>query len=640
MLGCHPGSGLELRTRPAPPVRPEKYRVLLNTEFFVALHEFLNIDLYSQGWYAIRLRFDAPPSAEAWPCRVVSKESQPRVSTSTAQTGSGGVAAGWELEESTRSFRSKVFQIRFCHEQVLLDEVVCFRLTTDFWESVEDMEVAMHVELLFQEADKVNPRIAPEPLALTLITSRQINIVSPTRSVHEYLPLVFEEGFLSCLKLSVHSVLMGFTSSVCKGSKGPPTPKEPLAPEKRDSNLEDLMAEEAEAQIQDQPGRNSVHGMSQRDLNERLGWAHLPSISKFPSHFGGMASLGRLSIPDPEISVSPAMSPVSMALKRGRLVQLSGQEVVDTVYFPPQMGTDIALQEVDSAHPLPSMLRSAPVGYEETPLGRQVHAAQDLRARAAILHGALIRPLLDSYNELVAHLNDLPFACFAPQSLETLRSVMLSGAACFNSSPGMVDGMGSMIIGSFANTAWGTPAKGKRPVRLPSLELSRVLDEHCPLLDTMSPLGQRRYSASQVGQDGVENELTAAIEAGQLLGYVGADHFLVGFNEGCTPEEVAEQLVDVLKQVRAGVLANWACLLWAAYHSTGQMAQGAENLWHQRRRAEWAPWIIEGKYHAHSMGDTRKTQVPSSNAPIFTLVYSARVCSLLAVLGLSPSHPC
>ena len=84
-----------------------------------------------------------------------------------------------------------------------------------------------------------SPWIPPEPLALKVVTSRQVDIVSPTASLHEFIPLVFEEAYLSCLKLSVHSVLMGFTSSVCRGSKGSAEAKDcPLAPEKRDSNME------------------------------------------------------------------------------------------------------------------------------------------------------------------------------------------------------------------------------------------------------------------------------------------------------------------------------------------------------------------------------------------------------------------
>lgn len=34
-------------------------------------------------------------------------------------------------------------------------------------------------------------------------------------------------------------------------------------------------------------------------------------------------------------------------------------------------------------------------------------------------------------------------------------------------------------------------------------------------------------------------------------------------------------MLDELKQVRAGVLTGWACLLWVARHANGQLAQVA-----------------------------------------------------------------
>lgn len=87
---------------------------------------------------------------------------------------------------------------------------------------------------------------------------------------------------------------------------------------------------------------------------------------------------------------------------------------------------------MNSAHPLAAVLQSVPGAAADTRLGRDMAAAPDLSARAVSLHSAMLRPLLDSYNVLTTQLQALPKKCFSPQSLETLRLVMLPCADQYN----------------------------------------------------------------------------------------------------------------------------------------------------------------------------------------------------------------
>lgn len=102
-----------------------------------------------------------------------------------------------------------------------------------------------------QEADA--PPTGPVPsmneppafLDLQPVAKRSVCIVSPARGVHELLPIVFDERHLALVKLSAHSVLLGFTSGVCRSSKSRPgdQPRSPQ-PTARGSDFEMEQQEE------------------------------------------------------------------------------------------------------------------------------------------------------------------------------------------------------------------------------------------------------------------------------------------------------------------------------------------------------------------------------------------------------------
>lgn len=85
-------------------------------EVAVYLHNFLNLDLFSQGFYAIKIRcrLDSPNVVLGVPARVVQygqvEDGDPsRVARSF-----------WQLEEEDKSFRSRIFWIKYARQDVLL----------------------------------------------------------------------------------------------------------------------------------------------------------------------------------------------------------------------------------------------------------------------------------------------------------------------------------------------------------------------------------------------------------------------------------------------------------------------------------------------------------------------------------------
>ena len=518
-------------------------RLVVDAEVAVVFHEFLNIDLGSQGWYAVRVSLSTPGYAEAWPSRVISKDvhpSRPKTPSSSARQGGALVADGWQLEEETRSFRTRVFNVRFCSEQVTLDEVVCFGLSINLWEGAEVRGVALDVELLFQEGDKINPSQIPFPLDLKPVSKRRIDILRPACGVHEFLPVTFDELYLACTKISVHSVLLGFSGGFA--SEDDTRQQRALIPERRASL--DLSTDVQELDRDDWifDGRASAEDSLR----------HLPALKGATNR-----DIARMIVPE--------------TAELGNLGRDNHktEDVGDTLYFPPDRVNDLLLQEVTTQHPVAESIRGIPQAFQGSKLGRQLSSefGDSVPARTMGLHRAMLEPLLESYNVLVSNLKSLPSSCYAPQSLETLRLVMLSGAdqKHGNSLKGVRESVESVMMRS-------PMASMSKVSRLPSLNITEE--------GAMREVQEAEWrQAIEEGRDLSYQEPVAATQA-------------VSMSRGGTVETAATYVLEDLKQVSSGVLANWACLLWVARHANGQIAQVAERNWLDTRRDDWAPWVL------------------------------------------------
>lgn len=91
-------------------------------EVAVYLHSFLNLDLFSQGFYAIKVR-----------CRLDDQQAQNGVPARVVQYGQvedadpGRVAdAVWRLEEKDKSFTSRIFWIKYARQDVPLQVRLSF----------------------------------------------------------------------------------------------------------------------------------------------------------------------------------------------------------------------------------------------------------------------------------------------------------------------------------------------------------------------------------------------------------------------------------------------------------------------------------------------------------------------------------
>ena len=165
-------------------------------EFSVELHKFYNVDLFQRGFYQIRSNFKSSPKV---PSKV--EVSLPRTKKSDLifpPSIINGIAV------------SKTFQILYRNEEVLLDDVIHYRVhivldSAKIEETLRNAELSLEVELWFSE-DSVGME---QHTSIQSVSRRSlmINFV-PTRGLHYHLPVLFDYFHLSCVSLSLHGALI------------------------------------------------------------------------------------------------------------------------------------------------------------------------------------------------------------------------------------------------------------------------------------------------------------------------------------------------------------------------------------------------------------------------------------------------
>ena len=111
-------------------------------EFSVELHKFYNVDLFQRGFYQIRCNFKSSPKVPA------------KVEVSLPRTKKSDLIFPPSIVNGTAV--SKTFQILYRNEEVLLDDVVQYRVhivldSAKMEETLKTAEFALDVELWFSE---------------------------------------------------------------------------------------------------------------------------------------------------------------------------------------------------------------------------------------------------------------------------------------------------------------------------------------------------------------------------------------------------------------------------------------------------------------------------------------------------------
>eukprot|EP00798_Chlamydomonas_sp_ICE-L_P027133 gene27133-2362_t len=181
--------------------------VLGCVEVAVSLFNFVNIELHSQGWYALQVR--VAPSSDiraVWPCPIIEAEF---FGGEAIRRASDQYAVA-RLEEGS-VFRTHVFRIKYCYEEVLLGETFAFQLYLAALKELEKQDVTIEVELLFMESNS-NSTLVPETFNLVVVATETIRVNDIARGAFEYYPCTFDSDHFGLCNMSVYTTMLGFTT--------------------------------------------------------------------------------------------------------------------------------------------------------------------------------------------------------------------------------------------------------------------------------------------------------------------------------------------------------------------------------------------------------------------------------------------
>ncbi|KAM8738540.1 protein FAM135A isoform 2-T2 [Acanthopagrus schlegelii] len=172
--------------------------VQATVEFSVELHKFYNVDLFQRGFYQIRANLKVPP-------RVPHK-----VETSLLHPGGKGSDLAFPASVQDDVICSKTFQILYKNEEVVVNDVLLFKVMMlldekKVEESLNDMDFQLFLDLYFTDGDYT----PDDPSSLQNISGRTLRLhFSLQQGIHQHVNVMFDYFHLSVISVAIHASLV------------------------------------------------------------------------------------------------------------------------------------------------------------------------------------------------------------------------------------------------------------------------------------------------------------------------------------------------------------------------------------------------------------------------------------------------
>ncbi|XP_020565332.1 protein FAM135A isoform X3 [Oryzias latipes] len=170
--------------------------VQATVEFSVELHKFYNVDLFQRGFYQMRANLKVPPR---FPHKVEASLLHPR---------DCDLAFPASVQDDV--ICSKTFQILYKNEEIVVNDVLLFKVTMlldekKVEESLNEMDFQLLLELYFTDGD-----YTPEDSSsLQNISSRTLHLhFSLERGIHQHINIMFDYFHLSVISVAIHASLV------------------------------------------------------------------------------------------------------------------------------------------------------------------------------------------------------------------------------------------------------------------------------------------------------------------------------------------------------------------------------------------------------------------------------------------------
>jgi hypothetical protein len=183
------------------------------SEFVLHSEGFRNLDLFHQGLYHVRFTIyheknDQRIYAHPYHLREGAKKIEEKKKTNIYSI----IPA--HILDNQSAYCTRTFLIRFCDEEVDLNELCHFRTEFDAYPDFQNQEFILEGELMFSDLSSVagiKDKKTDDPGAdFKCVSVFKAKIIQSHLGIHEYVPVLFDEQHFCLTNLSVHSLLMDF----------------------------------------------------------------------------------------------------------------------------------------------------------------------------------------------------------------------------------------------------------------------------------------------------------------------------------------------------------------------------------------------------------------------------------------------
>jgi len=187
----------------------------------VALHfeSFRNIDLFHQGLYHVKARIyreendtrlpAVPYSFFACPTQMDQPKPKPD------RTDHHHLIPAHIIEEQC-TFSTRSFLIRYCEEEVELNDIGQFRIELSADDAAQDTPLMLEVNLMFADltqhggADRFGEQPDVDSTEFKSVSTQLFRVRGADHGLHEFCPVVFDEFHFCLVNLVLHSALIDF----------------------------------------------------------------------------------------------------------------------------------------------------------------------------------------------------------------------------------------------------------------------------------------------------------------------------------------------------------------------------------------------------------------------------------------------
>ncbi|EAR98529.2 serine esterase, putative (macronuclear) [Tetrahymena thermophila SB210] len=179
-------------------------------EFILSLENFRNIDLFDQGVYYMEFSIYYQDSQQNKQYATPYHYTQNNLGfKSQSHYSDQSIFEESTILDSEQKFKSKVFSIRYCEEEVRMNDLCCFRSEVNADNNYKLTEFYLECDLI--AAFTTDPdKYKTEPLKFEKLSKFRSIIRYSSEGLHEFLPIVFDKMHFCVLECSFHSLLLDF----------------------------------------------------------------------------------------------------------------------------------------------------------------------------------------------------------------------------------------------------------------------------------------------------------------------------------------------------------------------------------------------------------------------------------------------